>query len=63
MTTVIIGAKRMEQLKDNLASVEVELSADDLAALDAVSALPVEYPGWMLNRQGSNRSQAAPRNS
>ncbi len=56
VTTVIIGAKRMEQLKDNLASVDVELTADDLAALDAVSALPAEYPGWMLERQGANRA-------
>ena len=63
VTTVIIGAKRMEQLKDNLASVDVELTADDLAALDAVSALPAEYPGWMLERQGANRAQSAPRNT
>jgi aryl-alcohol dehydrogenase-like predicted oxidoreductase len=55
VTSVIIGAKRTEQLTDNLAAVEVTLSADDLAALDAVSKLPPEYPGWMLSFQGGNR--------
>ena len=33
------------------------LSAEELAALDAVSALPAEYPGWMLERQGGARRQ------
>lgn len=55
VTSVIIGAKRMDQLEDNLASAEVELDSDELAALEKVSALPAEYPGWMLERQGENR--------
>ena len=49
--SVIIGAKSVEQLDDNLAAVDVRLDADDLKRLDAVSALPPEYPGWMLERQ------------
>jgi aryl-alcohol dehydrogenase-like predicted oxidoreductase len=55
VTTVIIGAKRVEQLEDNLAATAVRLSADELALLDKVSALPAEYPGWMLGRQGEVR--------
>jgi aryl-alcohol dehydrogenase-like predicted oxidoreductase len=55
VTTVIIGAKKVEQLDDNIAATKVELSADELAKLDAVSALPSEYPGWMLERQGEPR--------
>ena len=51
VTTVIVGAKKVEQLDDNIAATKVELSADELAKLDAVSALPSEYPGWMLERQ------------
>jgi aryl-alcohol dehydrogenase-like predicted oxidoreductase len=51
VTTVIVGAKKVEQLDDNIAATKVELSADDLAKLDAVSVLPSEYPGWMLERQ------------
>ena len=57
VTTVIIGAKRMEQLKDNLAAIRITLSAEEMAALDAVSALPREYPGWMLERQGALRAK------
>jgi aryl-alcohol dehydrogenase-like predicted oxidoreductase len=55
VTTVIIGAKRIEQLDDNLKAVGVKLTADDLTALDKVSALPAEYPGWMVAFQGSSR--------
>ncbi|PIP01365.1 aldo/keto reductase [Pleomorphomonas carboxyditropha] len=63
VSSVIIGAKSVEQLDDNIAASEVVLSADELARLDAVSALPAEYPGWMLERQGSERatSVAGPR--
>ncbi|PZO78303.1 MAG: aldo/keto reductase [Mesorhizobium amorphae] len=53
--SVIIGAKTMEQLDQNLAAVDLTLDADDLAKLDEVSALPSEYPGWMLERQTAGR--------
>ena len=55
VTSVIVGAKRPEQLADNLAATQVTLSASDLAALDEVSRLPGEYPGWMFERQGEAR--------
>ncbi len=55
VTSAIIGAKRIEQLDDNLAATQVSLSADELATLDKVSQLPSEYPGWMLERQGAYR--------
>jgi aryl-alcohol dehydrogenase-like predicted oxidoreductase len=55
VTTVIIGAKRMDQLDDNLGAVEVRLSPEELATLDDVSRLPAEYPGWVLALQGSDR--------
>jgi aryl-alcohol dehydrogenase-like predicted oxidoreductase len=57
VTSVIVGAKRPEQLADNLAATQVQLSADELQALDAVSRLPAEYPGWMFERQGETRSK------
>ncbi len=56
VTSVIVGAKRVEQLADNLGAVEVKLSTDDLAALDTASALPREYPGWMIDRQAEYRN-------
>jgi len=55
VTTVIMGAKTIEQLDENLAAAEVVLSAEEVATLDAVSALPPEYPGWMLARQSEGR--------
>ncbi|OIQ91175.1 general stress protein 69 [mine drainage metagenome] len=54
--TVIVGAKTPEQLADNLGAARLELSAEELAALDEVSALPPEYPGWMLAMQGQYRA-------
>jgi aryl-alcohol dehydrogenase-like predicted oxidoreductase len=36
-------------LQDNVRSTEIKLDAEDLAALDKVSRLPSEYPGWLLN--------------
>lgn len=56
VSSVIIGAKRPEQLADNLASVEVEFTPEELAQLDAASRLAPEYPGWMLERQGGYRT-------
>jgi aryl-alcohol dehydrogenase-like predicted oxidoreductase len=53
--SIIIGAKTVAQLDDNLAAVDLALTADEVAQLDAVSALPAEYPGWMFERQGAGR--------
>jgi len=51
VTSVIIGAKNREQLLDNLAATEVKLTDEHLKLLDEASALPAEYPGWMLHWQ------------
>jgi aryl-alcohol dehydrogenase-like predicted oxidoreductase len=58
ITSVIVGAKSIEQLEDNLAATEVQLSPDELATLDKVSALRPEYPQWMLARQHGDRVPA-----
>jgi hypothetical protein len=55
VTSVIMGANRIDQLEDNLAAVDLELSDDDIRKLDQVSALPPEYPGWMSATQGADR--------
>jgi aryl-alcohol dehydrogenase-like predicted oxidoreductase len=55
VTSVIIGAKRLDQLHDNLAATELKLTEDELKQLDEVSTLPQEYPGWMLPFQSANR--------
>lgn len=53
---MIIGAKTMEQLKDNLDATKVALTQAELTTLEQVSRLPEEYPGWMLYRQGQYRA-------
>ena len=55
VTSTIIGAKNPDQLQDNIKSTELVLSADDLKKIDEVSALPREYPGWMVERQSADR--------
>ena len=57
VTTVIVGAKKQEQLLDNLKSTEVKFTNDELTRLDTVSKLAPEYPGWMVDRQGSDRKK------
>lgn len=55
VTTVIIGAKKPEQLEDNLKAVDVVFAPDELQKLDEISKLSPEYPGWMLEFQGASR--------
>ena len=55
VTSTIIGAKRVDQLHDNIKSTEIELSAEDIKRIEEVSALPKEYPGWMVERQSQDR--------
>lgn len=57
VTSIVLGVTRVEQLEANLACTEVELSAEELAQLDKASALPMEYPGWMI-ANGSAERQA-----
>ena len=57
VTSVIIGAKSMDQLRDNVASTRVQLGAEEIRVLDGVSQLPPEYPGWMIAYQGQLRSK------
>lgn len=55
ITSTIIGAKNIKQLTDNIASTRIVLSADQLHKLDNISGLKKEYPGWMVERQGTDR--------
>jgi aryl-alcohol dehydrogenase-like predicted oxidoreductase len=54
VTSVIIGARKLSQLEDNLKAIDVALTADDMKALDDVSRLTPEYPAWM-DSLGSDR--------
>jgi aryl-alcohol dehydrogenase-like predicted oxidoreductase len=57
VSSVIIGAKSMDQLRDNIAASRVQLTADEIKVLDEVSQLPPEYPGWMIAFQGQARAK------
>lgn len=56
VTSIITGVRNEAQLLDNIASTELSLSGEEMKQLDSISALSPEYPGWMLERQGSRRS-------
>jgi aryl-alcohol dehydrogenase-like predicted oxidoreductase len=55
VTSVIIGANKMDQLEDNLKSIDLRFSSEELEQLDKASALTREYPGWMLEFTGADR--------
>lgn len=57
VSSIIIGARRMEQLKDNIASTKLVLAEAELKTLDKASVLSAEYPGWMLAFQGQYRAE------
>jgi aryl-alcohol dehydrogenase-like predicted oxidoreductase len=55
VTSIIIGAKKQDQLLDNIAAAKLELTASEMQQLDTISALTPEYPEWMLERQSQGR--------
>jgi aryl-alcohol dehydrogenase-like predicted oxidoreductase len=55
VTSVIIGAKNHDQLLDNIDATKLELSPQQLQAITDASALPSEYPQWMITRQSGDR--------
>jgi aryl-alcohol dehydrogenase-like predicted oxidoreductase len=50
VASVLIGASSMQQLDDNVGATEVQLSADDLARLDAATKPAALYPNWFTER-------------
>lgn len=60
VTSVIVGAKKMDQFEDNLLAVNLALTPEELSELSGASALPPEYPGWMqeFTRKTSGRVPA-----
>lgn len=49
--SVIVGAKRADQLAQNLAASEIELTSDELATLDGIARPDDEYPAWAIKSQ------------
>jgi aryl-alcohol dehydrogenase-like predicted oxidoreductase len=57
VSSIIIGATKLHQLQDNLKSVEVVFSADELNRLNEVSKLPIEYPANVLEIMTMDRNE------
>ena len=57
VTSVIVGARRPEQLADNLGATKLQLTSEELARIAQAGALPPEYPGWMMAIQGQVRGK------
>ena len=55
VTSVIVGARTEEQLADNLAAADLQLTAADMERLDNVSAQPLPYPFWHQTANASER--------
>jgi len=55
VTSIIIGAKRIDQLIDNIECTLLKLNVEELGELEAISALAPEYPAWMVERQMTGR--------
>ncbi|MXO60541.1 aldo/keto reductase [Altererythrobacter salegens] len=64
VSSVIVGVKRAEQLSQNLAASEIELTSEELAELEAIGALEPEYPGWAIASQTQRHGfRVSPRRS
>jgi aryl-alcohol dehydrogenase-like predicted oxidoreductase len=50
VSTLIIGARNEQQLRQDLGAVGWSLTPDQVAKLDAASALPLPYPYWHQNQ-------------
>ena len=53
VSSVILGARTMEQLDDNLGAADLDLTPDEVGALDAASELPDLYPYVMIETYGT----------
>jgi diketogulonate reductase-like aldo/keto reductase len=59
VTSVIVGARTEDQLRDNLAAADLRLSDEELLRLDHVSAAPLLYPYWHQANTGAGRLSPA----
>lgn len=55
VTSIIIGARKIDQLIDNIECTGLKLTDEELRELESISALSPEYPAWMVNRQLTGR--------
>ena len=46
VASLVIGGRKIEQIRDNIGAVELKLTRDDLSRLNKVSQIPLLYPYW-----------------
>jgi aryl-alcohol dehydrogenase-like predicted oxidoreductase len=56
VTSVIVGARTLTQLQDNLAAATWSLTAEEIRRLDEVSATPLPYPNWHQSQYAAERA-------
>jgi aryl-alcohol dehydrogenase-like predicted oxidoreductase len=59
ITSIVVGARTADQLRDNLAAADLSLSDDEIKALDDVSGSPLSYPFWHQRNNSTDRLSAA----
>jgi aryl-alcohol dehydrogenase-like predicted oxidoreductase len=59
VSSILIGASKVEQLDDNLGASDLRLTAEDLAALDDASRPTVPYPHWFTPMVADRRAHEA----
>jgi len=52
---VLLGARTLQQFDENLGSLDVHLTAEQLGELDEMTKHRVQYPNWMIQRQSAGR--------
>jgi len=55
VTSIIIDARRPDQLKVNIRAAQIRLSDGELAVMDEGTRLPEEYPSWMMKKMAGYR--------
>jgi diketogulonate reductase-like aldo/keto reductase len=55
VSSLVIGARTDEQLADNLAAADLQLSGEERDRLDGLSAPPLLYPFWHQAATASDR--------
>ena len=58
VTSVLVGARREEQLVDNLKAASWTMTPEEVQRLDEVSAVPPVYPYWHQQRNNARFQKA-----
>jgi aryl-alcohol dehydrogenase-like predicted oxidoreductase len=57
LTSVILGARTLEQLEDNLGAAGLDLTEDEVARIDAAAPTPRRWPAWHIAIEEARRTE------